>query len=142
MHFLIRAAMLLAAGAAGWVLAKRNTGKNAPEEPQVVYLEDEDAVIDPSEAQDESRTAPACVKNCYRRMDPLTLNAGNEAVFTLEDGEEIKLNFTGEGGLHLREGERGMLTWQGMRLIRFEKDNGDVIGGMFYVPAGEDGSDA
>lgn len=142
MHFLIRAAMLLAAGAAGWALAKRNSGRKTPEDPQVVYLEDKDAVIDSGEGPCEPREASARVKACYRRMDPLTLNAGNEAIFMLEDGEEIKLNFTGEGGLHLREGEQGLLTWQGMRLIRFEKENGDVIGGMFYVPAGEEEDDA
>jgi len=77
------------------------------------------------------------VKTCFRRMDPLTLTAANEAVFLLEDGTEVKLNFSGDGGLHLLPGDHGLLTWRGMRLIRFEKNNGDVIGGMFYAPAGE-----
>jgi hypothetical protein len=70
-------------------------------------------------------------------MDPLTLNAANEAVFLLEDGVEVKLSFSGEGGLHMKPGDHGMLAWRGMRLIRFEMDNGDVVGGMFYAPAGE-----
>jgi hypothetical protein len=139
MHFLIRATVLLAAGAAGWALAKRNSSQIQQEnDPHVVYLKDEDAVIDAQEEPVEPQPMPAQVKSCYRRMDPLSLNAANEAVFLLEDGTEVKLNFTGEGGLYLKEGDRGMLTWQGMRLIRFEKDNGDVIGGMFYAPAGED----
>lgn len=131
MNLLIRAAVLLAAGAAGWALAK---GKKKPadpaEKPQVVYLSDEDAVID-------ADTAPmaATVKNCFRRMSPLTLEAANEAVFLLADGTEIKLNFAGDGGLHMKAGDHGLLTWRGMRLIRFEMDNGDVIGGSFYAPA-------
>ena len=134
MNVLIKAAMLLAAGAAGWALAKRCKKVESDDaNPQVVYLSDDDAVIDT-----EPAAVAATVKICFRRMDPLTLSGTNEAVFVLEDGTEVKLNFTGEGGLHIKSGDRGMLTWRGMRLIRFEKDNGDVIGGSFYAPAGEE----
>ncbi len=140
MHFLIRAAVLLAAGAAGWTLAKRKKEQGSSD-PHVVYLKDEDAVIDAPVQADVREGVPAKVKNCFRRMDPLTLNAANEAVFILEDGTEVKLNFSGEGGLHLMEGDCGLLTWQGMRLIRFEKENGDVIGGVFFAPAGEDANE-
>lgn len=132
MGLLIKAMMLAAAGAAGWMLAKRNQRQADPAGETVVYLGEEDAVIDP-----ERPAIPATVKTCFRRMDPLTLTAANEAVFLLEDGTEVKLNFSGDGGLHLLPGDHGLLTWRGMRLIRFEKDNGDVIGGMFYAPAGE-----
>ncbi len=134
MNVLIKAAMLLAAGAAGWALAKRcKKAESADANPQVVYLSDDEAVIDA-----EPAAVAATVKICFRRMDPLTLSGANEAVFVLEDGTEVKLNFTGEGGMHIKSGDRGMLTWRGMRLIRFEKDNGDVIGGSFYAPAGEE----
>ena len=133
MGLLIKAMMLAAAGAAGWMLAKRNQRQADPAGETVVYLGEEDAVIDP-----ERPAVPATVKTCFRRMDPLTLTAANEAVFLLEDGTEVKLNFSGDGGLHLLPGDHGLLTWRGMRLIRFEKDDGDVIGGMFYAPAGEE----
>ena len=134
MHILIKAALLLAAGAAGWALAKRNKAAEEVEyDPRVVYLKDDGAVIDA-----EPAAVPATVKNCFRRMDPLTLNGANEAIFLLDDGSEIKLKFDGIGGLYLKPGDRGLLTWQGMRLIRFEKDNGDVIGGSFYAAAGEE----
>lgn len=134
MGLLIKAAVLAAAGAAGWMLARRRNHQETPEtEERVVYLGEEDAVIDP-----DRPPAPATVKTCFRRMDPLSLNSGNEAVFLLEDGSEVKLNFTGEGGLHLKEGDAGLLTWRGMQLLRFEKDNGEVIGGSFYAPAGEE----
>lgn len=134
MNLLIKAAVLLAAGAAGWALSKRcKDAEKESNDPQVVYLKDDEAVIDA-----EPVAIPATVKSCFRRMDPLTLNGANEAVFLLEDGTEVKLNFTGEGGLHIKSGDRGMLTWRGMRLIRFEMDNGDVIGGSFYAPAGEE----
>ena len=132
MGLLMKAVMLAAAGAAGWILAKRKQHQEMPEGETVVYLGEDDAIIDP-----ERPAVPATVKNCFRRMDPLTLTAANEAVFLLEDGTEVKLNFSGDGGLHLLPGDHGLLTWRGMRLIRFEKDNGDVIGGMFYAPAGE-----
>ncbi len=132
MSLLIRAALLAAAAAAGVGLALRKANPEDPSEEKVVYLGEDDAVIDP-----ERPPVPATVKSCYRRMDPLSLNAANEAVFLLEDGTEVKLNFAGEGGLHMKPGDHGLLAWRGMRLIRFEMDNGDVIGGMFYAPAGE-----
>jgi len=138
MGILLKAAVLLAAGAAGWALAKRN--KDAEQEntdPRVVYLKDDEAVIDA-----QPQPVPATVKLSFRRMDPLTLSPANEAIFLLEDGTEVKLNFSGEGGLHLKAGDRGMLTWQGMRLIRFVKENGEVIGGVFYAPAQEAANDA
>ena len=133
MSFLIRMALLTAAAAAGVGLALRKSRQEEPAGEKVVYLGEDDAVIDP-----ERPPVPATVKSCYRRMDPLSLNAANEAVFLLEDGTEIKLNFSGEGGLHMKAGDHGLLAWRGMRLIRFEMDNGDVIGGMFYAPAGEE----
>ena len=137
MGILMKAAVLLAAGAAGWALAKRN--KDAEQEntdPRVVYLKDDEAVIDA-----QPQPVPATVKLSFRRMDPLTLSPANEAIFLLEDGTEVKLNFSGEGGLHLKAGDRGMLTWQGMRLIRFVKEHGEVIGGVFYAPAQEAAND-
>lgn len=137
MHILIRAAVLLAAGAAGWALAKRN--KKAVEtnnDAHVVYLSDDEAVIDA-----EPQPVSAAVKTCFRRMNPLSLHPANEAIFLLADGAEIKLNFDGDGGLHLKPGDQGMLTWRGMRLIRFEKETGEVIGGMFYMPAQEESTD-
>lgn len=132
MNFLMRMALLAAAAAAGVGLALRRSKQDELDGEQVVYLGEDDAVIDP-----ERPPVPATVKSCFRRMDPLTLNAANEAVFLLEDGTEVKLNFSGEGGLHMKPGDHGLLAWRGMRLIRFEMDNGDVIGGMFYAPAGE-----
>lgn len=141
MHFLIRMALVLAAGAAGWTLAKKRRESQVDDtEAKVVYLGDEDAVIG-GDASQEPEPMHAVVRNCYRRMDPLTLNSANEAVFTLDDGKDVKLHFSGEGGLHLQPGDQGMLTWKGDMLILFEKDSGDVIGGMFYAPAGEAGAD-
>lgn len=134
MSFLIRAAILVAAGAAGWALAKRKADRTVQDgEPRVVYLSDDDAVID-----GEPTPVRATVKSCFRRMDPLSLVAANEAIFLLEDGTEVRLNFSGDGGLHILPGDCGLLTWRGMQLIRFEKENGEVIGGVFYSPAEED----
>lgn len=140
MHFLIRAAWLLAAGAAGWALAKRGTKKTeTSDEPQVVYLSEEDAVIDAPSADKEP--VPAVVDKCFRRMDPITLTGSAEATFLLADGAKVKLHISGEGGYHLTEGDAGMLTWSGDQLILFEKENGEMIGGMYYVPAGEESKD-
>lgn len=132
MSFLIRTALLAAAVAAGAGMMIRKHRQNQHEGTKIVYLGDDDAVVDADRAP-----VPATVKVCYRRMDPLSLNAANEAVFLLEDRTEVKLNFSGDGGLYLKAGDCGVLTWRGQRLIRFEKENGDVIGGMFYAPAGE-----
>ena len=136
MHFLIRAAMLLAAGAAGWALAKRSQKPQQEEgETRVYYIDDEDASVQADEAGTE--TAAAEVLHCFRRMDPLTLNGASDVTFILADATEVRLTVTGEGGLHLHEGDAGMLTWSGNTFILFEKDNGEMIGGMYYAPAGE-----
>ncbi len=137
MHFLIRMALVAAAGAAAWRFVRnRKNERQDDNNPKVVYLDDEDAVIDAPLPQEE-KSARATVKTCYRRMDPLTLNSANEAVFTLEDDADVKLHFSGEGGLHLLPGDQGVLTWADEKLLLFEKDNGEVIGGMFYMSAGE-----
>ena len=138
-HFLIRAAALLAAGAAGWALAKRKNSKTeVQDDPHVVILSDEEAVIDAPAENHAQEPVAAVVDACFRRMDPLTLIGSTEASFILADGTKIKLHIAGEGGLHLHEGDVGMLTWQGDQLILFEKENGEMIGGMYYVPAGEE----
>lgn len=138
MHFLIRAAFLLAAGAAGWALAKCNSRRDdqTSSEPHVVYLEDEDAVIAENNVPPEPVRAE--VLHCYRRMDPITLTGASDVTFILQDGTEVKLIVQGEGGLHLNEGDAGLLTWQGMQFILFEKDSGELVGGMFYAPAEEE----
>nr|MBR4281871.1 hypothetical protein [Clostridia bacterium] len=136
MGLLIKTLMLAAAGAAGWMLAKRKSGQEKPAGETVIYLGEDDAVIDP-----ERPPVAATVKSCVRRMDPLSLNSGNEAVFILADGTELRLNFSGEGGLYLKTGDQGQLTWRGMRLLRFEREDGAVFGGMFYAPGGEEAAD-
>lgn len=141
MHFLIRAACLLAAGAAGWALAKRKSRDNqAQDDPHVVFLSDDEAVID-AQPSSEMEPVAAVVDSCFRRMDPITLVGSSEATFILADGMKLKLHITGEGGFHLKEGDAGLLTWSGDSLILFEKENGEMIGGMYYVPAGEETSD-
>lgn len=141
MHFLIRAAALLAAGVAGWALAKRGAkNPTAESDPQVVYLSDDEAVID-AQPSAEPEPVAAVVDTCFRRMNPITLVGSSEATFILADGTKVKLHIAGEGGLHLKEGDAGLLTWSGDSLILFEKENGEMIGGMYYVPAGEETND-
>ncbi len=130
MNFLVRMLLVAAAGAAAVSFLKRKSAEEA--DPHVVLLEDDDAVVDESAARE---AVPATVRSCYRRMDPLTLTGANEAVFLLDDGEEVKLHFQGEGGLHLMEGDRGLLTWEGSQLLLFEKETGELIGGIYYSPA-------
>lgn len=142
MSILIRGAILLAAGAVGWALAKRKKQHtDMQNDPHVVYLSDEDAVIEASENFAEKEPVPAVVDACFRRMDPITLTGSSEATFILADGEKVKLHISGEGGFHLKEGDAGMLTWAGDKLILFEKENGEMIGGMYYIPAKEDDHD-
>lgn len=142
MNLLIRAAALLAAGAAGWALAKRRSNRSEDHpDTRFVYLSDEEAVLDAKEHSDEMEPVQAVVQSCYRRMNPFTLVGASEATFILPNGEKVKLHISGEGGLHLAEGDAGMLTWSGDQLILFEKENGEMIGGMYYIPAGEEAHD-
>ena len=138
MNLLIRGAILLAAGAAGWALARR--GANKPDDdPHVVYLDDEDAVIDAP--REEADPEPAEVVSCSRDMDPFSLTGGSVVTFALEDGAELFFRISGEGGLHIKPGDKGMLTWSGSVLVAFERENGDVFGSMFYAPAMEENDD-
>lgn len=137
MNFLIRTAVLLAAGAAGWALAKRKSKPAENTDPHVVYLKDDEAVINAQAEPSEPEAVAAEVLSCYRRMNPLTLTGASDVTFILADGTEVKLQVSGEGGLHLAKGDQGLLAWSGKTLIRFEKNNGEVVGGMFYMPAQE-----
>lgn len=138
MHILIRAAVLLAAGAAGWALAKRKPKEESESgDPRVVYLSDEDCVIDGSLADDGTVKVPATVQQCFRRMDPITLKGASDVAFLLEDGRKVKLLIPGESGRCLNAGDTGLLTWQGTHFILFEKDSGELIGSMFHAPAEE-----
>lgn len=134
MHILIRAAMLLAAGAAGWALAKKKAApRNEENGSHVVFLSDEEAKIDACEHSD--LPVPARVRSSYRRMDPITLSGASDVTFLLEDETEIRLLIPGESGIHLKPGDRGLLTRKGIQFICFEKENGDVIGSLFYASA-------
>lgn len=137
MHILISAA-LLAAGAVGWALVKRQSAQE--EDPHVLAAseavplpEDEAETEDASAAEEQSALAE--VLHCARRMDPLTLSGASDATFILADGTELGFHITGEGSQHLQVGDSGLLTWSGDMFILFEKDNGEIVGGMFYSPA-------
>lgn len=122
MHILISAAALLTAGAVGWALGKRQS--DPAEAPQAG---DEPAV--------EEQSAMARVHACTRRMDVLTLTSACDVTFILTDGTALGFHIMGEGSQHLQEGDTGLLTWSEDTFLRFEKDNGEIIGGMFYSPA-------
>lgn len=132
MHMLIQAAALLAAGAVGWTLGKRHS---AHEEASPVLGASEAAPPPEDEAEREEESALAEVLHCARRMDPLTLNGASDVTFILADGTELGFHITGEGSQHLQTGDSGLLTWTGGTFLLFEKDNGEIIGGMFYAPA-------
>lgn len=137
MNLLLRALMLLAAGAAGWGLAKRTaTKKEKQDETHVYYIEDDMLVNEENEGS-ETKTMAAAVLSCYRRMDPITLTGSSEVTFILADGEEKTYTIPGEGGMHLMKGDAGMLTCSGDSFLLFEKENGETIGGMFYAPVRE-----
>ncbi|MBQ8201821.1 MAG: hypothetical protein IJZ74_08645 [Clostridia bacterium] len=79
--------------------------------------------------------AAAQVLASSRTMDPVTLCPASLVTFVMEDGRERRLSVRGEGGIHLQIGDRGLLQTQGDDFICFEKDNGEVIGAMYYIPA-------
>ncbi len=91
--------------------------------------EDEDAPLA------EPVTVRALVIASCRTMDPLALTAASLVTFRNAEGAERTLLVPGEGGLHLLPEEEGLLTSSGDLFISFEKDNGEVIGAMYYIPA-------
>lgn len=125
MHTWFWPLFLLAAGAA-WELHRQ---RSAAQEESPVLSVSEDT------PDDGERTAAAEVLHCVRRMDFLTLSGASDVSFLLADGTELDFHITGEGCQHLQIGDSGMLTWSGESFILFEKDNGEIVGGLFYSPA-------
>ncbi len=125
MHTWFWPILFLAAGAA-WELHRQHSA--ATEASPVLS-----ASADTSENGES--TAAAEVLHCVRRMDFLTLSGACDVTFLLADGTELDFHITGEGCQHLQIGDSGMLTWSGETFILFEKDNGEIVGGLFYSPA-------
>lgn len=80
---------------------------------------------------------PAAVLRVEHEFDPIRMADVTNITFLLAEEREITLPTTGEGGVHVFPGDAGMLSWSGSVLIAFEKENGEVIGGMYYLPGGE-----
>lgn len=138
MRILISAAALLVGAAAGFVLSNRQSTHE--EDPHVLAAAGATPLPeDEAEAEDEpavkEQTALAEVLRFARRMNPMTLTGASDVTFILADGTELGFHITGEGSQHLQVGDSGLLTWAGRTFLLFEKDNGEVIGGMFYSPA-------
>lgn len=132
MRILISAAALLTAGAVGWVLGKR---QSAHEDDPRVLAASQEIPLSEDETGTAEQSAMAEVLHCTRRMDILTLSGASDVTFILADGTELGFHITGEGSQHLQAGDSGLLTWAGDVFLLFEKDNGEIVGGMFYSPA-------
>lgn len=90
---------------------------------------------DTAEAPEEVHTCRAVVREAFRAMDPITLQARTAVVFVLPDDSTWKAFIQGEGGSHLLPGDEGLLERSGDVFLSFAKDSGEVIGAMYYVPA-------
>lgn len=100
--------------------------------------QDDDESADEEEQEEPAETVRATIKAASRDMDPVTLQGWSRVTFTCEDGEERKMYFPGENGVHLVAGERGILEHRNGAFISFEKDSGEVVGVLFHIPAGEE----
>lgn len=136
--------MLLGALAAG-VTVKALHRKHELESPltdqtgQCYDLSDEEAVLREVEAEDaplpEAVERPAVVTAAWRAMDPVSFKGASVVTFLLEDGEERTLHIPGDNGQHLQVGDRGLLESQGDQFISFVKENGEVVGALYHIPA-------
>lgn len=126
MHGLLKILVLAGAGLAGLYLAKKPAKSSEPVE--------ESAPQEP-EITEAPQAEAAYVSAMHRSMDPLTLNPASIVTFCLHDGSTRQATIQGEGGLHILQGDVGMLTMDGDVFSSFEKENGEIIGGMYYVPA-------
>lgn len=73
------------------------------------------------------RQQPASIRKRLNARNPAYIDLDQylhvfSAVFALEDGDSITLRIPGRAWDALRKGQRGSLTYQGCRFIRFEED--------------------
>ena len=132
MHLLIKAMLLAGAAAVGVFLARKPAHEESSQDP--VECESK-----PDACDAELTTEAAYVSAMVRAMDPLSLNPASVVTFTTYDGTELEVVIRGEGGLHVAQHDAGFLTMNGDVFVSFEKENGEIIGAMYYVPVQADG---
>lgn len=144
MLWILAAALAAAAAAAG--LKNRQAAQDDPyhaqatpvpepadtDEPEPADVAGEDGESLPPEA------VPAQVVSAVRAMDPVTFTGASRVTFRLPDGTEKRLHIPGDSGTHLIPGDCGMLAFSGDQFICFEKDNGEIVGALYYMPAPEE----
>lgn len=125
-----------AAGAAAHALMRSGADERRDEtaQPVTTYeLDHDEAAIDAEpDAPVERR---ACVEEASRAMDFMTLQGASRVTFRLENGEKLKLHIPGDSGKHLFKGDQGLLEYRGQTFLSFAKDNGEIVGALYYVPA-------
>lgn len=82
-----------------------------------------------------TETVRATIREACRDMDPVTLQGWSRVIFSCEDGAERKMQFPGENGLYLTEGESGLLEHRNGAFVSFEKDSGEIVGALYHIPA-------
>lgn len=145
MLWILAAALAAAAAAAG--LKNRQAAEADPYHPQaepVPEAANTDETVPADDADDEgeplspSEAVPAQVISAARAMDPVTFTGASRVTFRLPGGSEKRLLIPGDSGTHLYPGDSGMLAFSGDQFICFEKENGEIVGALYYMPAPEE----
>lgn len=141
MLWILGAALAAAAAAAG--LKNRHAAQDDPYHAQAAPVPEaaEAEVTEPADDEEESlppEAVPAQVVSAARAMDPVTFAGASRVTFRLQDGTEKRLHIPGDNGTHLIPGDSGMLAFSGDQFICFEKDNGEIVGALYYMPAPEE----
>lgn len=141
MLWILAAALAAAAAAAG--LKNRKAAEADPYHPQDEPVPAAAEADEPMPADDEgepdlsAKTVPAQVISASRAMDPVTFTGASRVTFRLPGGEK-RLIIPGDSGTHLIPGDSGMLVFSGDQFICFEKENGEIVGALYYAPAPEE----
>lgn len=89
----------------------------------------------PAEEMIETTIVRARIKRVKHDMNPVTLRGWTRLICECEDGQERTMSFDGETGVHLTDGEWGMLEHRNGVFVSFEKDSGEIVAPLYYVPA-------
>ena len=135
--------LIAAAGVAAMLFGRPQ--EEAPEQQEPALEDDEASEAETMDAPEdevvavlpgETECRAEIVESC-REMNPLTLLGGSRITFLCEDGEKRKFFIDGDNGVYLQAGERGVLTYRNTTFICFEKENGDLVGAMYFVDGAE-----
>ncbi len=127
--------ILAGAAAAALVGTLFHSASQKDDEPAIPDAVDEAEELEDGAAEEsvETTIVPAVIKSVRHDHDPVTLSGWTRLVCSCEDGTELTMSFSGNTGVYLTVGERGLLEHREGAFVSFEKENGEIVTPMYHM---------